>query len=88
VHIIVHISTTGYRSSMLLNNIDQIATKVMQYKLNYVGQNNLTPQSSSGISAKKGRQGLRIRRKLEHLRPCGEVDARRMPRVEQAQGFV
>jgi hypothetical protein len=23
----------------------------MQYKLNYVGQNNLTPQSSSGISA-------------------------------------
>jgi hypothetical protein len=23
----------------------------MQYKLNYVGQSNLTPQSSSGISA-------------------------------------
>jgi hypothetical protein len=35
---------------MLLNNIDQIATKAMQYKSNYVSESNLTPQSSSGIS--------------------------------------
>jgi hypothetical protein len=47
----VHISTTGYRCSILLNNIEQIATKAMQYKLNYVSQSNLTPQSlSSGIA--------------------------------------
>jgi hypothetical protein len=52
VHIIVHNSTTGYRCSILLNNIEQIATKAMQCELNYVSESNLTSQSSSGISEK------------------------------------